>query len=152
VRPTALLLACALAAAGSAGCETFAPNQCDTSLAGNPAVTYCGGQVQDGVYMSSPWGGDLLYFPGGMHYSLVHGLGAAPTWIQTYLSFDRAGGSLAQSAGNQVEIVGVDASTIQVANDSCTAYWLLVVAGGGAGPDGGAPSGTSASCADGGSP
>ena len=38
------------------------------------------------------------------------------------------GGVLAQSTGNQAEIVGMDETTIQIANDSCSAYYVLVVA------------------------
>ena len=64
--------------AASAGCETFGPRTCDTSLAANPWVTFSGGETQGGVYMSSPWDGDLLSFPGGMHYALVHGLPSPP--------------------------------------------------------------------------
>ena len=127
-----LSLLIALSLAGSAGCETFGPNQCDDSLAANPPVSYAGGKTQDGVYTSSSWTGPLLNFPGGQRYTLLHGLQATPTLIETYLSFDvdgtTDGGSLAQSTGNQVEIVGVDDTTIQIANDSCSAYYVLVVA------------------------
>lgn len=115
------------------GCETFGPRTCDPSAGGNPSITYNGGTVQGGVYMSSAWDGELLYFPGGMHYTLVHGLGATPGWVQTYLSFHQYGtadsGALAQAAGNQVEIVQVDDQVIEVGNDSCVTYWLLVSAG-----------------------
>jgi hypothetical protein len=140
-----------LAAAGSAGCETFGKQPCDTSAQGNPTVTYTGGTTANGVYMSSSWSGPLLYWPGGQHYSLVHGLGVTPSWIQAYVSFDEGGvgadggvdagvsggGSLATATGNDAEIVGVDATSIQIANDTCAGYWLLVVAG--AGPSGAAP-------------
>ena len=140
MRAAALSLLAALAAAGSTGCETFGPRTCDTSLAGNPPVTFTGGQAQGGVYMSSPWVGELLSFPGGQRYSLVHGLGSTPAWVQSYLSFDQLGtqdgGTLAPATGNQVEIVSVDDTAIGVANESCTDYWLLVVAGTGTAPPG----------------
>jgi hypothetical protein len=121
-------------ALSAAGCETFGPRTCDRSPEGNPVVTYEGGAADDGgVYMSSPWAGELLWFPGGMRYALKHQLGVAPRWVQAYLSFDRFGaldgGVLAQASGNQVEIAGVDEETIEVVNDSCVDYWLLVVAG-----------------------
>jgi len=129
-----------LLAVGSAGCETFGPNQCDDSIAANPLVVYTGGATQDGVYMSSPWTGPLLAFPGGQRYALVHDLPSEPAWILTYLSFDADGtadgGSLAQSTGNQAEVVGVDDLTVQIANDSCSSYYVLVVAGVGATPPG----------------
>jgi len=134
---TLAALALALAAA-STGCETFQPRVCDRSEEGNPPVRYTGGEVRDGVYMSSPWDGELLYFPGGMRYDLVHELGSAPRWVQGYISFERYGtsdgGALAPPAGNQMEIVSVDDTTIRVANDSCVAYWLLVAAGSGVEP------------------
>jgi len=117
-------------AAGSLGCDSFIT--CDRSLEDNPFVRYTEGTVEDGVYMTSPWEGELLNFQGGTHYSLVHGLGERPRWVQSYLSFDRRptdGGHLAQSAGNQVVILRVTDEVIQLANDSCVDYWLLVSAG-----------------------
>ena len=110
---------------------------CDRSAEGNPSILYTQGEAVDGVYMSSPWEGELLHFPAGTHYALEHKLGVAPRWITSYLSFDRGGtseSSLAQSAGNQVVIVDVNDTTITVANDSCADYWLLVTAGAGTQP------------------
>jgi hypothetical protein len=128
------LLVIALLCAACVGCETVQSATCDPSAAANPEQTFKAAQPSDGVYMSSPWDGELLSFPGGMHYALEHHLGCTPTWVQTYLSFDpngtRDAGSLAQSAGNQVVILGTDSCSIHVANDSCVDYWLLVVAGG----------------------
>jgi hypothetical protein len=68
----AVSVALAMVVAGS-GCETFASQGCDTSVAGNPALTYAGGTVQDGVYQTSPGTGDLLWFPGGTVYDLEIG-------------------------------------------------------------------------------
>ncbi|MFT3774712.1 MAG: hypothetical protein QM820_55885 [Minicystis sp.] len=127
----------------TAGCETFQPRICDRTEEGNPPVRYTGGTTTDGVYLSSPWNGELLSFPKGMHYDLVHGLGAEPRWIDSYLSFDRYGtaggggndgGTLAQASGNQVVIKQVDDTIIRIANDSCADYWLLVAAGSGGTP------------------
>jgi hypothetical protein len=101
-----LPLAVLLLAAGSAGCETFGPHTCDPSAGANPTVTYNGGTVVNGVYMSSTppdggtapdggtptaWNGELLNFQGGAHYQLLHHLGSTPTWWYAYLSFDRCG-------------------------------------------------------------
>jgi len=127
-------LALIVLAAATAGCETFAPSTCDRTDEGNPPVRYTGGSTEGGVYLSSPWDGELLRFPGGTRYELVHGLGATPRWIQPYLSFDRHGtgddgGSLAPAAGNQVVITGADDTVVRVKNDSCADYWLLVAAG-----------------------
>jgi hypothetical protein len=146
MRVLQVAIAIALAAA-CAGCETLVPTACDRTEEGNPPVRYTGGRAAGGVYNSaedpdggsSPWGEELLHFPGGMHYELEHHLGATPRWIQAYLSFNRYGtsedgGSLAPAAGNQVVIQGADDMVIRVANDSCVDYWLLVTAGTGAGP------------------
>jgi hypothetical protein len=137
-RATAIFFAIGAAlAVGQIGCGNSGPFTCDRSAEDNPAIRYTEGEVKDGVYMSSPWSGELLYFPGGMRYALEHKLGAAPRWINSYLSFDREGtgkSSLAQAAGNQVVIVDVDDTTVKLANDSCADYWLLVVAGSGAEP------------------
>jgi hypothetical protein len=134
MRARAALIPAVLALA-SLGCDPLSSAGCDRSAEGNPAVRYTEGTVGDGVYMSSPWDGELLYFPGGMHYALEHKLGVAPRWIASYLSFDRngtRGGTLAPAAGNQVVLIDVDATAITVANDSCVDYWLLVTAGTGA--------------------
>ncbi|KYF92011.1 hypothetical protein BE18_51150, partial [Sorangium cellulosum] len=87
-----------------------------------------------GIYETSEPDGELLYFPGGMRYALKHGLGARPRWHQVYLSFEsdgtRRGGTLAHAAGNQAEVTCVDDQHLIVMNDSCSEYWLRVVAGG----------------------
>ena len=123
---------------GAAGCETFTPSTCDRSPEGNPLVRYTDGTVADGVYTTSGWDGELLYFPGGMRYSLVHKLPARPRWVTSYLSFDEHGtidgGVLAQATGNQVVIQGVDDDAVRIANDSCVDYWIMVTAGGAAAP------------------
>lgn len=141
----ASLLVAILVAASTAGCETLLSHACDPSPADNPEQTFDGGAAKNGVYMSSPWVGPLLNFPGGMHYVLEHHLGGSPTWVQPYLSFSESGsqdggGSLGQAVGNQVEILGIDCTTIEISNDSCSSYWLLVTAGGASSScDGGAP-------------
>jgi hypothetical protein len=141
LRPAALVVTAALAAC-TAGCETLVPMACDTSAADNPSVYYTGGSVQDGLYFSSqepagdastsPWSWELLWFPGGAHYTLLHGLGVTPT-VWPYISFaeygNADGGAVAPAAGNEVEILGVDDLTIKVANANCADFYLLVVAG-----------------------
>jgi hypothetical protein len=128
----ALLLGALLVA--STGCDRVPPSVCDREAEDNPAVRYTEGTVEGGVYMSSPWDGELLYFPGGMRYAIEHKLGETPRWIASYLSFERDGtasGALAPAAGNQVVLLDVDAMAITLANDSCVDYWLLVTAGAG---------------------
>ncbi len=130
-----------LALAGT-GCETFGSHMCDTSVMGNPAVTYAGGSVEGGVYLSSAWDGELLSFPGGMVYSLDHHLVDAqqepvvPRWVSLWITLDRHGiadgGTIARASGNEAVLLGVGSTTITVQNDGCQDYWLLVGAGTGA--------------------
>ncbi len=131
----------ALAAAGLllAGCGPDdynpGPETCDRSEAKNPAVVYKGGTVENGVYMTSAWDGELLYFPGGMHYDLRHDLGEVPRYFEAYVSFDRHGTRdgepIGIASGNQVELLRIDATDMVVRNAECVDYWLLVVASAG---------------------
>jgi len=125
-----------------AGCETLRAENCDPSAAANPDVVFDGGQTLSCTYSSSrrwpdtPTGsfyqGEWLWFPGGMHYALEHGLGCAPTSLQAWVSFDRYGtrngGIDAPAAGDQANILAADATTIRIANGECADYWLLVTA------------------------
>src|SRR5687767_4999082 len=86
------------------GClSEIGPATCSRSETDNPAVLYTEGTVEQGVYMSSAWDGELLYFPGGMHYKIEHRLGAVPRSVEFYLSFDQYGaddGTVAPAAGD----------------------------------------------------
>jgi hypothetical protein len=144
------ILALALAAS-TTGCETFLSHSCDNSVAGNlPATTYAGGTVADGVYMSSAWDGELLWFPGGKAYVAVPQhppLPAMPRWITLYVSFSMHGiadgGTVARASPNEAEILSVGPLTIdgdggstvpaiEVQNPGCQDFWLLIAAGTGA--------------------
>lgn len=110
------------------------PETCDRSEERNPAVLYTGGTTENGVYMTSAWDGELLYFPGGMHYKLEHDLGDVPRFFEAYLSFNRYGtrdgdGTIGLAAGNQVELLEADEKFLKLRNAECVDYWLLVVAG-----------------------
>ncbi|HHH11808.1 MAG TPA: hypothetical protein ENK23_07030 [Sorangium sp.] len=89
------------------------------------------GAVENGVYMSSDWGGELLYFPGGSYYRFYHQLGETPRWWQVYLAFDREGlpSSVSEAAGNQAQLQAIDDETITILNGSCVEYWMLLTAG-----------------------
>ena len=125
-----------------AGCGPDAynpgPETCDRSEERNPPVLYADGTTEDGLYRTSEWDGELLWFPGGMHYELEHGLGEVPRCFPAYLSFARHGtrdeGTIALAAGTQVELVRADEETMVVRNAECVDYWLLVVAGAGTAP------------------
>jgi hypothetical protein len=95
---------------------------------------YTGGSLEEGVYMTSDWDGELLHFPGGAFYRIHHGLGERPRYWSFYLSFERDGlnsGSLTQAAGNQAELKELDDQTLTVVNGSCAEYYLLAVVGSG---------------------
>jgi hypothetical protein len=136
----ALLLALAAASTGCGVLADLGPSTCDRSTEANPLTLYTEGTVEEGVYMSSPWDGELLYFPGGMRYEIRHKLEALPRWWEIYLSFDRYGaktGTLALAAGDQAEVIEVTEEALLVVNASCVEYWLLVVASTGAQPPSG---------------
>lgn len=122
-----------LVAVGLAGCaDVGAEIQACARPASEEPRLYTGGSVEDGVYMTSDWYGELLYFPGGAWYEIHHQLGEVPRWFEFYLSFERDGlgsASLAQASGNQAEIKEIDAESITVLNGSCADYWLLGVVG-----------------------
>lgn len=140
-------LAAALCLAAGAGCSSA----CDTSDDGNPPERYTGGVVIDGVYRSSPFGGELLHFPGGKRYELVHGLGVCPLTMTAWLSFSASGigptftgDTLSQCAGNACEFQSWNEQSVIIKNATCSEFWLLVTIDGRGGTlcDGGAPAGS----------
>jgi hypothetical protein len=131
---------------GSAGCGNplgIGPDTCDRSLKNNPPIVYSDGTIVNGAYQTSDWGGEWLYFPGGMHYRLEHKLGASPTWVVPYLSFadhgigsgvdadggEADGGIAAVGAGDPFGVIGSDDTYLTVVNATCVTYFLRVVAG-----------------------
>lgn len=110
----------------TAGCD----QTCDRPETAEPTV-YHGGEITGETYMTSDWGGDLLHYPGGAHYEIHHGLGAMPVGVAFYLSFERSGvkdGSLAQAAGNEVELRHIDEDVMVVVNGTCAEFYLLATA------------------------
>lgn len=116
------------------GCDVpsdLGPKDCERDEADNPVITYTAGTAEDGLYMSSPWDGPLVHFPGGSRFRFEHHLGTTPRAWQAYLSFDESGvdsGSLAPAAGNQVELIGIDGDAVTIKNGSCSDYFLLITA------------------------
>ena len=117
----------ALALTGSAGCGA----SCDISDEGNPPEIFAGGAVSDrGDYASSSSQGPLLWFPGGKQYQLVHHLGFTPLKPEVYFGFAQNENRVAPCAGNSCEIRCWDDQIIWVKNDTCTDFWIVVVANG----------------------
>jgi hypothetical protein len=115
----------AVALSGAAGCGAAAA--CDTSDGANPVVTYAGGDTQGTVYESSPWGSYLDY-PGGSRYEFVHHLGRVPTDVLVYLAFGETSASASLCAGNSCVITRTDDVAVGVKNDTCSEFWVRIVA------------------------
>ncbi len=124
-----MIVAAALAASasGTSGCIDAA--SCDRSTEANLPERYTGGTTVDGVYQSAPWTEDYLDFPGGKRYELVHGLGAVPTSVDVYYAFgpNPGDGGVTQCGGSTCLFMPDD-QVIRVRNDSCTEFWIRVVA------------------------
>ena len=130
-RALALLVSAASVLGACDVITSVGPKSCDRTDKANPLVAYSDGNAQGGIYMSSPWDKELLFFPGGMRVRLEHKLGSVPRAWQAYIAFDESGvkgGPLATAAGNQVELLGIDEQAITVKNGGCADYWLLVTA------------------------
>jgi hypothetical protein len=122
----------ASAALGPVGCSAAAA--CDTSDDGNSVVTYTGGTTEAAVYTSSPWTTGWLHYPGGSRYELVHHLGRVPTEVVVYLAFSENPGSCSLCAGNSCVLTKTDDVAIGVKNDTCSEFWIRVVARSDGGP------------------
>jgi hypothetical protein len=133
------------------GLQACAP-ACDTAEEINAPTWYEGGTAVNGVYSSSSAHGNLLPFPGGKRYDVVHHLGFEPIQVQLYWSFAAGGigtesqspdkSTLSPAAGNSALIQLKNDQYIRVKNDSCAEYWLLVVASGDPRADDGGGGGT----------
>jgi hypothetical protein len=94
------------------------------------------------VYETNAWDASFVDFPAGRRWALVHGLSRTPIELRSYLAFKSkplptdGKGFVAESAGNQVLIEGVDAETIRVRNDTCEHFYLRLVASTVPTPDG----------------
>jgi hypothetical protein len=148
-RQLALIVSLIALGALVGGCSAAA---CDTSDDGNTPERREDGRTVNGIYESSSVHGQLLEFPGGKRYDLVHNLGFEPLVVQMYWSFIKIGvardaqreedaGTLTPASGNSALIQLMNDRIIRVKNDSCVEFFLRVVAFGDPRPasDGGAP-------------
>jgi hypothetical protein len=128
---------------------------CDCGREGGDPVQYAGGSTVGNRYESSELYGTWLHYPAGRRYQLIHSLPQPPDEVLIYLGFREhplqadAGGNISPSAGNAALIEAVEDDFIQIRNDTCSEYYVRVVAvahpdpsatGGGAG--GGGTAGT----------
>jgi hypothetical protein len=130
---------------------------CDCGREDGDPVYYAGGITSDTRYESSELYGTWLHFPGGRRYRLLHGLGEAPTDVTVYLAFredplrENATGNVSTATGNVALIEAVTDEHVQVRNDTCSEYFVRVVAEVGSGSTlssggaGGAPAGAGGS-------
>jgi hypothetical protein len=85
-------------------------------------------------YETNAWHESFVDFPAGRRWALVHGLSATPIDLKSYVGFKKnplpedGKGFVAESAGNQVLIEGVDEEVIRVRNDTCEHFYLRLVA------------------------
>lgn len=125
----AVTAAVVMVCAGSTGCSSL--GGCDRSDGANPVIEYKQGETVGGYYMSSPWTGPLLEFPGAKRYRLFHELGQVPRNINCWVSFHPTGiegGSIAEAAGNMCVIQEITREYIQIKNDTCSEMYVLVTA------------------------
>jgi len=137
----ALLLPCLIA------CSSSCPRETDEN-----ARRYTGGTTSPDAtfYETNAWDRKFVDFPAGRRLALVHGLRETPIELKSYLAFkakalpEDGKGFVAESAGNQVLIEGVDEEVVRVRNDTCQDFFLRLVANtlpaaDGAGGAGGSP-------------
>ena len=112
-------------------CSSSCPRETDEN-----ARSYTGGTTSpDGTfYETNAWDASFVDFPAGRRLALVHGLRETPIELRSYLAFKAralpkdGNGFVAESAGNQVLIEGVDDEVVRVRNDTCEHFYLRLVA------------------------
>jgi hypothetical protein len=117
------------------GCQ-----QCDTT--GQDPILFTEGITDPTgmTYESTPINGEWLHFPPGRVFELRHKLRYGVVSLQSYVSFkprltDEGSGSnenpnnFAESAGNQVVFEETcEPQTIQIRNDTCSEFYVRIVA------------------------
>jgi len=114
------------------GCEVVL-GTCGEELADKGAALYTEGTTKDGVYQSSSWDtDDLIEFAPGQIIRFEHRLGVVPSSYQVYVTAARSGdgSELVLATGDQAELVSIDDEAITLHNDSCSDWFILVVARG----------------------
>jgi hypothetical protein len=126
----------AIVALSSVACTKTSTCSRDADLVTVPASE---GIVEGKTYRSSNFGGPYQYFPPARTISFEHGLGVTPYSVQFWVAFTGSGTpppTLAPAAGNIAELraaegdtePALDATRIAVHNDTCSDFYLWVVA------------------------
>ena len=105
------------------GCSSTSSCNRDAEL-----VKYQGGAVTGNSYASSPWNDGYVYYPPARTIRFYHQLNTEPSNIEIALAFDSSGFGLAPAAGNQAIIKHVDAEYIDVKNDTCSDFYIRLIA------------------------
>jgi hypothetical protein len=119
-----------LACASLTGCEVVL-GTCGEELRDKGAALYTEGTTANGVYRSSSWDAeDLVEFAPGQVIRFEHGLGVVPASYEVYVTAARTGdgSELVPASGDQVELVSIDDEAITVHNDTCSDWFILLVA------------------------
>lgn len=135
MRSLALLLLASTLGLGSAACTNTSTCSRDPDFVTVPLDGNSGAIVEGNTYRSAPFGGPYAHFPPFRTLTFEHGLGEVPYDVQFWLAFT-PNGTLAPSAGNMTELRNPDdggalplnAKTISVYNNTCSEFWLWVVA------------------------
>lgn len=121
---SAVLSLCCIACTG----DLCGRNSDDPPVAFRDGLTSGSGTL----YMSSEANDTYLDFPSGMRYRLFHDLIDTPSLIVPYVSFSPTplgdGSGFTISPGNQTVVHAVTNQYIEVENDTCTDFFLRVVA------------------------
>jgi hypothetical protein len=127
-------MVCVVLAVASAGCSSTSTCSRDPD-----AITVTDGIVTGNRYISGPFGGPYVYFPPARtitfeHDLKEHGFAEPPYDEQIWLAFS-PNGTLAEAAGNEAELVqtadggnGITNETITVYNDTCSTFYIWLVA------------------------
>ena len=101
-------------------------------------MIYAGGRtIENGyayTYESSGLYETWLHFPAGRRYQLLHALPAPPSQVLVYLAFvehplhEDEPGNISASSGNAALVEAMREDFIQVRNDTCSEYFVRVVA------------------------
>jgi hypothetical protein len=127
----------ALVAAGAFFVCVLALLGCNTSCGEDDQrpIVYSDGLTETNrsgrVYMTSPWEGTWLHFPSHRRFLLQHRLGTRSYAPHAYLSFVAHPGAsdsdkFSEAAGNEAVFEALEEDAVQVKNDTCSDFYLLV--------------------------